>query len=194
MIIKPIGEMSYRIKSPDRWKLIHNIFHETLLTPYIKPKFRTQRKKVPIPEIIGDKLHYEVEKILDSCLRNRAVQYLVRWKGYAEEHNSWAPKNSLTATTSDCVRKFHDRYPLKPGRTKCQSIKKTFDRLQSKAVEKIFINQRKFYDRSQHVKYDRLQQLINRSQLNTTIRMELHDCHRNPSNYNSMCSKRECTW
>ncbi len=119
MIIKPIGEMSYRIKLPDRWKLIHNVFHETLLTPYIKPKFRMQRKKVPIPEIIGDELHYEVEKILDSCLRNRAVQYLVRWKGYAEEHDSWEPKNSLTATASDCVRKFHDRYPLKPGKTKC---------------------------------------------------------------------------
>jgi hypothetical protein len=32
---------------------------------------------------------YEVEAILDSCMFQRKLQYLVYWKGYRYEEHSW---------------------------------------------------------------------------------------------------------
>lgn len=38
---------------------------------------------------------YEVDRILDDKLINRKKHYLVRWKGFNEQHDSWEPKRNL---------------------------------------------------------------------------------------------------
>ena len=45
---------------------------------------------------MNDKLEYEVESILDSCLHRRQLQYLVKWVGYQEA--TWQPESDLTHT------------------------------------------------------------------------------------------------
>jgi hypothetical protein len=104
---------SYKLELPDSWKLIHPVFHESLLTPYIKPKFDVQKKKAPPPPVVvGSEIEYEVEKILDSQRRRNQIWYLIKWKGYDNEENSWQAKKDTHA--KDLIRKFHDKYPLKP--------------------------------------------------------------------------------
>jgi hypothetical protein len=65
-----IGESAYRIELPDNWRLLHPMFNKSLLTPYVKPAFPSQRKPLPPPpDVMGEELEYEVEKILDSQIR-----------------------------------------------------------------------------------------------------------------------------
>jgi len=56
-------------------------------------KYREQvegQKKIPPPpvEVDGEK-EYEVEKILDRQERKGKTKYLVKWKGYTAEENTW---------------------------------------------------------------------------------------------------------
>ena len=64
--------------------------------------------------------HYELEAVLDSRLHWNRLEYLVKWKGYGYEHNSWVLERDMTAT--DLVDKFH--------RTPCHICKLAFDSLQ----------------------------------------------------------------
>ena len=40
---------------------------------------------------------YEVEKILDHRLFRKNKQYLVKWKDYGTEFNSWEPETNISA-------------------------------------------------------------------------------------------------
>ncbi|KNZ75366.1 hypothetical protein J132_03497, partial [Termitomyces sp. J132] len=53
--------------------------------------FPGQRPSRPPPVKVEDKYHYEVDEILDSWVVRGRLQYLVRWKGYGPEDNTWEP-------------------------------------------------------------------------------------------------------
>ncbi|KAF8657568.1 hypothetical protein AX16_002187 [Volvariella volvacea WC 439] len=36
-VIEKVGAVSYRLRLPEEWSLIHNVFHYNLLTPYVGP-------------------------------------------------------------------------------------------------------------------------------------------------------------
>ena len=62
-------------------------------------KYREQvegQKKVPPPpvEVAGEK-EYEVEEILDRQERRGKTKYLVKWKGYTAEENTWERLENL---------------------------------------------------------------------------------------------------
>jgi len=62
-------------------------------------KYREQvegQKKIPPPpvEIAGEK-EYEVEEILDRQERRGKTKYLVKWKGYTAEENTWEGLENL---------------------------------------------------------------------------------------------------
>ena len=62
-------------------------------------KYREQvegQKKVPPPpvEVAGEK-EYEVEEILDRQERRGKTKYLVKWKGYTAEENTWEGLENL---------------------------------------------------------------------------------------------------
>uniref|UniRef100_A0A803JKB7 Chromo domain-containing protein n=1 Tax=Xenopus tropicalis TaxID=8364 RepID=A0A803JKB7_XENTR len=60
---------------------------------------------------------FEVEDILDYRLRGRQHQYLVKWKGYGPEENSWEPRSWVSASDTHApwlVRTFHRKFPEKP--------------------------------------------------------------------------------
>ncbi|HYT45078.1 MAG TPA: hypothetical protein VEP90_22315 [Methylomirabilota bacterium] len=66
-VLEVIREASFRLELLNLWKLIHPVFHRSLLTPYYKSKFPSQHRAVPPQlEIIRDELEYEVQSILDS--------------------------------------------------------------------------------------------------------------------------------
>ena len=45
----------------------------------------------PPPEIIDGEEEWVVKDILDSKIINRKLRYLVKWKDFGVEHNSWEP-------------------------------------------------------------------------------------------------------
>jgi len=62
-------------------------------------KYREQveeQKKIPPPpvKVAGEK-KYEVEEILDRQERRDKMRYLVKWKGYTAEENTWEGLENL---------------------------------------------------------------------------------------------------
>ncbi|CAJ0920633.1 unnamed protein product [Ranitomeya imitator] len=90
---------------------IHNVFHRPLLRRYVAPMVPSVDP--PAPVLVEGELEYIVEKILDSRVSRRKLQYLVKWKGYAQEDNSWVFASDVHAP--DLVRAFHMAHPGRPG-------------------------------------------------------------------------------
>ena len=65
-----------------------------------------RQKKIPPPsiEVAGEK-EYEVEKILDRRERRGKLKYLVRWKGYKAEEDTWEGLENLK-NIRDLVEEF----------------------------------------------------------------------------------------
>ena len=107
-ITRVISLTSYQLKLPPQWK-IHDVFHATLLTPYKETALNGHQNQEPAPELIDGQPEWEVEQIL--CVRRyqRQVQYLIRWKGFSEAHNSWEPASNVHA--DKLIEEFYKRYP-----------------------------------------------------------------------------------
>jgi len=95
---------------------MHPVFNESLLTPYVPPRFPTQEHPPPPPpEVIDGSVEYEVEEILDSHFHRNQLQYLVKWKGYPSEENTWEPENNLKNAWK-VIDAFHAAHPSAPRR------------------------------------------------------------------------------
>ena len=58
--MEKIGESAYRLQLPDRWRAIHPVFNESLLTPRRSPVFASQKRPAPPPpDIINNEAEYE---------------------------------------------------------------------------------------------------------------------------------------
>jgi hypothetical protein len=83
---------------------IHNVFHIRLLRHYTDSP--NGCKAVPLPTVIDGELEYEVEAILDDKLLNKQKWYLVKWKGFPTEDNTWEPSYNLT-NCSTLLQQYH---------------------------------------------------------------------------------------
>ena len=90
-----LGPVTYRLKLLTTWK-IHNIFHATLLQPYIENKIYGNNYPRPLPESLEGEEVYEVETILKHRRRGRGYQYYVKWKGYPITEATWETKSAFS--------------------------------------------------------------------------------------------------
>ena len=65
--------------------------------PYHKTKEHGHNFPEPVPELIEGQPEWKVEEVLNSRRYRCKLQYLIKWKGYADAHNSWEPKENVTA-------------------------------------------------------------------------------------------------
>ena len=107
-VTRVISRTSYQLKLPPQWK-IHNVFHATLLTPYKETALNGSRNQEPTPELIDGQPEWEVEQILRVRRYRCQVQYLIRWKGFLEAHDSWEPAANIHA--DELIQEFYKRYP-----------------------------------------------------------------------------------
>ncbi|CAJ0966523.1 unnamed protein product [Ranitomeya imitator] len=105
--------VSFRLALPASFA-IHNVFHRSLLRRYVAPMVPSVDP--PAPVLVEGELEY-VEKILDSRISRRKLQYLVKWKGYGQEDNSWVFAPDVHA--ADLVPAFHLARPDRPGGSAC---------------------------------------------------------------------------
>ena len=68
-ILMKIGTRTYKLELQSRWR-IHNVFHVSLLKPYIQNKLKERAQTQPEPEEINGDLEYEVERIDNSEIRD----------------------------------------------------------------------------------------------------------------------------
>ena len=59
-------------------------------------------------------MQYEVEEILDSKREKGGWEYLIKWKGYGPEHNTWEPRGNLLQHAKKAVEDFHRQHPSAP--------------------------------------------------------------------------------
>jgi len=94
-------------------KQLHLVFNIVKLTLAPDDPI-TERKTMdhPPPIIIDREAEWEVEEILDSRWHRRRFQYLVKWKGYGHEHNSWESASEVFAL--ELTAEFYREHPGAP--------------------------------------------------------------------------------
>jgi transposase InsO family protein len=113
-VLEKVGFSSYHLKLPVSWK-VHPVFNEVLLRPHIKPRYPNQNiYNRPPPDVVDEEEEYEVDQILDTRIRKRGRygvrQYLVSWKGYPQEENTWQNEESLHKCV-ELLSEFRSRHP-----------------------------------------------------------------------------------
>jgi transposase InsO family protein len=107
VVVKKLSPLTYTLKLPDSMK-IHPTFHISLLKPYYAPTaLNSVPEPPPPPEVRADGEHYEVERILADRIVRGKKQYLIKWKGYADEENSWVAAEDLSAP--DLLKEYRQR-------------------------------------------------------------------------------------
>ena len=122
-IQKVLSRNAYRLKLPQSFRRAHPVFHVSLLRRW-HPDPIMERPQPTNPEPIladGEEPEYEVERVLDSRMHYRKLQYLVQWKGYGPENNSWEPADNL-ANCPELVNEFHQSNPSAPRRISAGSL------------------------------------------------------------------------
>jgi len=114
-ILQKLSSLSYKLELPNELKDkgVHDVFHITLLTKAPSDMMPNQTPTQPPPIVIEGVEELEVEAVINSRLKNRQLQYLVKWKGTTDVENSWEPQKNLT-NAPDSIREFHDKHPDAP--------------------------------------------------------------------------------
>jgi len=107
-----IGINTYELELPPSTGNIHPVFHISLLEPYHLNNILGRHSPSP-PPVDLQKMEYHVEKISTSELRKGRVWYLVSWKGYGPDDDTWEPDENLQDSAAVTVLKFHQDNPRK---------------------------------------------------------------------------------
>ena len=110
-ITEVLSAVTYRLDLPPTWK-IHNAFHAAVLHPYKETELHGPNFTEAPPDLVEGHEEWEVDNVLASrhTGKKKTLQYLVRWKGFSEAHDSWEPKRNL-GNASLKVKEFHDKNP-----------------------------------------------------------------------------------
>ncbi|QRW21934.1 Retrotransposable element Tf2 protein [Rhizoctonia solani] len=92
-ITEKISSHAYRLKLLETLK-IHDVFYVGLLSKVHQSPNQPFPERPP-PETIKGEEEYKVEQIIDSKRQQGKWFYLIKWKGYGPEDNSWEPKELL---------------------------------------------------------------------------------------------------
>ena len=121
-VLHPVGKQAYKLELPKKWR-IHDVFHVSLLEQDTTKKGRVDENMTEF-EAGSDDEEYEVEGIRDSAVYAKesttghlpGLYYLVSWKGYPEEENTWEPASAVQHLRK-LISTFHKDNPDKPTAT-----------------------------------------------------------------------------
>ena len=110
VIKEQLSPVTFKLEWPKDLVKIHPVFHASKLIPYVESSFLLQKAKCPPPITIDGQ--YEVEKILDARRqeRSRKLEFLVRWKGYTINDDTWEPEVNLKGS-QEAIQTFYKKHP-----------------------------------------------------------------------------------
>ena len=116
-VLHPIDKQVYKLKLPKKWR-IHNVFHVLLLEQDTIKKGQVNDMQLKFKT--GNNKEYKVNGIWDSVVYAResarqlpGLYYLVLWKSYPEEENTWEPALAVQHLWR-LVTAYHKDNPKKP--------------------------------------------------------------------------------
>jgi len=97
-VVEVISPVAYRLELPSAWR-IHDVFHVSLLKPFKDPNsvFPGRSVPAPEPELVDGELEYEVQQVLAHRDTRSGRQFLLRWKGYGPEEDTWETEQNIHA-------------------------------------------------------------------------------------------------
>ena len=119
-IIAQAGTRSFTLRLPPTFKMVHPVFHVSMLEPATPNTIPNRIQPPPPPVVIDGETQYEIDAILDSKIDKRRrfcpLLYLVKWSGYegTDQETEWMPATEL-GNASELVGDFHSANPTKPG-------------------------------------------------------------------------------
>jgi Chromo (CHRromatin Organisation MOdifier) domain len=110
-VIKEVSHVAYQLQLPVAWQ-IHDVFHASLLSPYFETDAHGPNYSQPPLDLIDGEAEYEVEHIISHHLkgRSKALQYLIKWKGYLKSDNTWELAEQVHAP--ELIKAYHQCNPL----------------------------------------------------------------------------------
>ena len=110
-IIEKLSPISYKLELPLELQ-IHPVFHIGCLEAYTHRS--GSDSELPSADLgLRYKDEYFVDKILDSKIKDDQIYYLISWKDYSSDHDSWEPLQNVTNCLPK-IRQFHNENPSKP--------------------------------------------------------------------------------
>jgi hypothetical protein len=109
-VIQKVSTHAYKLELPPSMR-IHPVIHiRYLLRPRVALRYPNRMKdQRPDPIIVGEHPEFEVDSILKKRVkkygRGARVEYLIHWKGYSSEEDTWEPIANLEGAM-DMVRSF----------------------------------------------------------------------------------------
>jgi hypothetical protein len=117
-----VGTNAYRLTLPPSMRRLHPVFNVVKLTSApTDPIIGRRARPPPPPELVDGEEEYIVERILDSRMHRRRLQYLVEWEGYGTEGNTWEDAGNI-GNAPDKVAEFHASNPAAPRRIRAMAF------------------------------------------------------------------------
>ena len=116
-ISKQINAVAFELSLPPELR-IHNVFHCSLLSPYVENEFENRVASPPTPVEVDGEFEFEVEEVIQARKGISGFPtFKVLWKGYPRDDATWEPLINLE-NSLDKVEYFYRRHPKAYGRSK----------------------------------------------------------------------------
>jgi hypothetical protein len=112
-ITKVINANAFELALPPQMQALHPVFNISRLKPYIasnskfaaRPLRFDRRPPEAEADTNGDTV-WEVERIIAARGQGRGLRFLVAWKGYPPEENTWEPRTNLVNGAREALEEF----------------------------------------------------------------------------------------
>jgi len=112
-----------KLELPDSIK-IYLVVNVSRVQKY-RDQVEGQKKKQPLLVIIKGEEEYKVEKILNKRKFKGRNRYLVQWRGYMVEEDTWKPRKNLE-NIQELVDRFKEEYRKETRRIKKRNLKEDY--------------------------------------------------------------------
>lgn len=103
-VVQKIGPNAYRLQLPKKYEAMHDVFSVSLLEPWNGSRQSANQ----LPDLEPESEEWEVEEVVAHKGEGADRLYLVKWKGWPVEYNSWEPAEHL-ANAPKKVAAYHAR-------------------------------------------------------------------------------------
>jgi Integrase zinc binding domain/Chromo (CHRromatin Organisation MOdifier) domain/Integrase core domain len=113
-ILKTHGPNAVKLRLPRSWRL-NPVVNVSRVKPWSAP-IEGQVSAPPPPIEIEGEEEWEVEQVLDARVKRGKLDFLVRWKGFEREADTWEPEANLE-NSPELVKVFYQKNPRAPRPT-----------------------------------------------------------------------------